>query len=321
MDDNISATCCSSKVPSLKFISTRFIALLLFQTNVHWRKLGEVIQIIQRWLYKANLPALIKKQLQCGLRDVYREIERWNEKHAKLFDEDENDETSEILRQRVHRSSHLRLFYGSIIWKYNKYEISDQKTALAIIKKDCADWPQMQFQKKLSGHCLYDFWFALLNNTHAWSKMLNSDNLLPGQTLSLTFQFAVVHGYFELVSFIWNHITHPQREFIGLLQWRKVCFKAKDREVLHFLCEQLCAINAAGYFHSEYELSYIWQLYTVFHFMEDNIGFRQDGMYKLAFLLENICPRLRSAMLSMENFRFAKLQPHKHWKYAEILHK
>uniref|UniRef100_A0A1I8EFQ4 Uncharacterized protein n=1 Tax=Wuchereria bancrofti TaxID=6293 RepID=A0A1I8EFQ4_WUCBA len=326
MDDDISATCCSSKVPSLKFISTRFIALLLFQTNVHWRKLDEVIQIIQRWLYKGNLPAIIKKQLQSGLRDVYCEIERWNEKHAKLFDEDENDETGQMLRQRVPRSNHLRLFYGSIIWKYNKYEINDQKTALTIIRKDCADWPQMQFQlacayathhllnernfdqeqavfplgKKLSGHCLYDFWFALLNNTHAWSKMFNSDDLVPGQTLSLAFQFAIVHGYFELVSFIWNHITDPQREFIGLLQWRKVCFKAKDREVLHFLCEQLCAINAAGLARITWNTFYQTLQNSL---QENNIGFRQDGMHKLAFLLENTCPRLRSAMLSMENFR------------------
>lgn len=37
-----------------------------------------MIQIIQRWLYKANLPALIKKQLQSGLHDVFREIERWS---------------------------------------------------------------------------------------------------------------------------------------------------------------------------------------------------------------------------------------------------
>ncbi|CAG9530402.1 unnamed protein product, partial [Cercopithifilaria johnstoni] len=120
MNDDISVECCSNEVPSLKFISTRCIAIVLFQTNVHWRKLDEVIQIIQRWVYKANLGPSIKKQLQLGLYDVYREIERWNEKHAKLFDEEGKDETTgEMLRQRVHRSNHLRLFYGSIVWKYN----------------------------------------------------------------------------------------------------------------------------------------------------------------------------------------------------------
>uniref|UniRef100_A0A0R3S7A3 Rab-GAP TBC domain-containing protein n=1 Tax=Elaeophora elaphi TaxID=1147741 RepID=A0A0R3S7A3_9BILA len=324
MDNDISTACCSSEIPSLKFISTRYVALLLFQTNVHWRKLDEVIQIIQRWLYKATLPTLIKKQLQSGLRDVYREIERWNEKHAKLFDEERKDETDGRLRQRIHRSNHLRLFYGSIIWKYNKYEIDDRKTALTIIGKDCTDWPQMQFQlacayaiyhllnernfdrirlkafaKKLSGHCLYDFWFELLENAHAWEKMFNSDNLAPKQTLSLAFQFAIVHGYYELVTFIWNNITDPQREFIGLLQWRKVCFKARDREVLHFLCERLCTINAKSLARITWNTFY----QTLQNSLQEDNRFREDGMHKLAFLLENTCPRLRSSMLSMENYR------------------
>lgn len=78
------------------------------------------------------------------------------------------------------------------------------------------------FRKKLSGHCLYDFWFALLENTNAWERMFNSDNLVPKQTLSLAFQFAIVHGYYELVTFIWNNITDSQREFIGIfLFWKK----------------------------------------------------------------------------------------------------
>ncbi|VBB29286.1 unnamed protein product [Acanthocheilonema viteae] len=156
------------------------------------------------------------------------------------------------------------------------------------------------FAKKLSGHCLYDFWFALLESTHAWEKMFNSDNLAPKQTLSLAFQFAIVHGYCELVTFIWNNITDPQREFIGLLQWRKVCFKAKDREVLHFLCERLCTINATSLARITWNTFYQTLQNSL---KEDNIRFREDGMHKLAFLLENTCPRLRSAMLSMENFR------------------
>ncbi|KAM3725176.1 Diphosphomevalonate decarboxylase [Dirofilaria immitis] len=321
MDDV--AACCSNEVPTLKFISTRSIALILFQTNIHWRKLDEVIQIIQRWLYKANLPMLIKKQLQTGLRSIYREAERWHEKHAKLFGDDGKSEKNRKLRQRVH---HLRLFYGSIIWKYNKYEIDDRKTALAIIVNDCADWPQMQFQlacayaihhllnernfdrirlrafaKNLSGHCLYDFWFALLDNKcNEWERMFSSDNLAPKQILSLAFQFAIINGYFELVTFIWNNITDPQREFIGLLQWRKVCFKAKDREVLRFLCEQLCIINASGLARITWNTFYQTLQNSL---QEDNIGYREDAMHKLAFLLENTCPRLRNAMLSMENFK------------------
>lgn len=72
------------------------------------------------------------------------------------------------------------------------------------------------FRKKLAGHCLYDFWFALLENANTWGKMFSSDNLVPHQILSLAFQFAIINGYFELVTFIWNNITDSQREFIGI---------------------------------------------------------------------------------------------------------
>ncbi|VDK84916.1 unnamed protein product [Litomosoides sigmodontis] len=298
MNDDIATACCSSVVPSLKFISTRCIALVLFQTNVHWRKLDEVIQIIRRWLYETNLPASIKNQLRLGLRDVYREIERWNAKHAKLFDDEGRSETRGVLRYAVNRCNHLRLFYGSIIWKYNKYEIDDQKTALTIIVKDCADWPQMQFQLA----CAYVIHHLLneRNFDRIRLKAFASDNLVPKQTLSLAFQFAVVHGYCELVAFIWNNITDTQREFIGLLQWRKVCYKAKDREVFHFLCERLCTINATGLARITWNI-----FYQTFRnsLQENNKGLREDGMHKLTFLLENTCPRLRSAMLSMQNFR------------------
>ncbi|VDN04702.1 unnamed protein product [Thelazia callipaeda] len=317
---------CSHEVPPLKFIATRFIALTVFQTNVHWRKLNEVIQIIRKWLQEVTLPALVKKQLLYGLSNIYREIERWNEKHAELFVEEKKNENNQRHLFRAHRKDHLRLFYGSIIWKQNKYEIDDRKTALRIISIDCADWPQMQFQlacayaihhllhgqnfdkirlrafeKKLSGHCLYDFWFALLSGTtRAWEKMFETDGLAPKQTLSLAFQFSIVHGYFELVSFIWNQITDPQREFIGFLQWRRVCFKARHREVLHFLCEQLCAINASGLARITWNTFY----QTLQNSLQVNdMRFREDAVLKLAFLLENCCPRLCNAILSMENFK------------------
>ncbi|MCP9265427.1 hypothetical protein DINM_020724 [Dirofilaria immitis] len=278
MDDV--AACCSNEVPTLKFISTRSIALILFQT---------------------------------GLRSIYREAERWrksfpyhiiitiiiiiiviiiiNEKHAKLFGDDGKSEKIEsYVNEYTIYVSFTEASFGNII-------------TLAIIVNDCADWPQMQFQlacayaihhllnernfdrirlrafaKNLSGHCLYDFWFALLDNKcNEWERMFSSDNLAPKQILSLAFQFAIINGYFELVTFIWNNITDPQREFIGLLQWRKVCFKAKDREVLRFY-----ANNFVSLMHQE-----------------DNIGYREDAMHKLAFLLENTCPRLQQLQMHL----------------------
>uniref|UniRef100_A0A915PHE6 Uncharacterized protein n=1 Tax=Setaria digitata TaxID=48799 RepID=A0A915PHE6_9BILA len=87
---------------------------------------------------------------------------------------------------------------------------------------------------------------------------------------------------------------------IGLLLWKKVCFKAKDREVLHFLCERLCIINAPGLARITWNTFYQTLQNSL---QNDNKRFRENAIHKLAFLLENTCPRLRNAMLSMENFR------------------
>lgn len=34
--------------------------------------------------------------------------------------------------------------------------------------------------------------------------------------------------------------------FPGFLQWKKVCFKAKHKEVMKFLCKRLCLLNVNG---------------------------------------------------------------------------
>lgn len=46
--------------------------------------------------------------------------------------------------------------------------------------------------------------------------MFSSDAVAPKQKLSLVFQFAIVNGYFELMNFIWERVSEPQREYIGM---------------------------------------------------------------------------------------------------------
>ncbi|KHN82243.1 hypothetical protein Tcan_08985 [Toxocara canis] len=316
-------------VPQLKYFCTRFIAISLFQANIRWRRLPDVVRSLKGWLAEIELPPIMRKQIHSGIGETICEVQRWGEKHVVLFEEEKPKLISDSRILRVQRCEHLRMFYGCITWKPNKYEIDDLATAEKIISRECADWPQMQFQfacayamldcltneslfdrirrrafaKKLSGHCLYDFWLTILSDSIAWEKMFSSDALAPKQKLSLVFQFAIANGYFELMNFIWERVSEPQREYIGLLQWRRICFKAKHREVMRFLCNRLCVINPNALARITWN-SFYDALHRSFQDADESGSeMHDDNVRKLEFLLENCCPRLRSAMLSMENFK------------------
>lgn len=77
---------------------------------------------------------------------------------------------------------------------------------------------RFDFRRKLSNHCLYDFWITILRDSAEWEKMFASDAIVPKQKLSLAFQFAITNGYFELLYFIWKRVTETQKEYIG--RWR-----------------------------------------------------------------------------------------------------
>ncbi|VDM23764.1 unnamed protein product [Toxocara canis] len=380
-------------VPQLKYFCTRFIAISLFQANIRWRRLPDVVRSLKGWLAEIELPPIMRKQIHSGIGETICEVQRWGEKHVVLFEEEKPKLISDSRILRVQRCEHLRMFYGCITWKPNnplsaddallvqpelglrirkalfcaaalsrrvpagagrgpfqmimstscRYEIDDLATAEKIISRECADWPQMQFQfacayamldcltneslfdrirrrafaKKLSGHCLYDFWLTILSDSIAWEKMFSSDALAPKQKLSLVFQFAIANGYFELMNFIWERVSEPQREdflihpnclldFPGLLQWRRICFKAKHREVMRFLCNRLCVINPNALARITWNSFYDALHRCLRDFQDaDESGseMHDDNVRKLEFLLENCCPRLRSAMLSMENFK------------------
>uniref|UniRef100_A0A914USN4 Uncharacterized protein n=1 Tax=Plectus sambesii TaxID=2011161 RepID=A0A914USN4_9BILA len=156
------------------------------------------------------------------------------------------------------------------------------------------------FKRRLAGHPLYDFWLEILTDKTRWEKMFASDGLAPTQMVSLVFQWAMINGYFEMVKFLWGKVTDAQREYIGMLQWRKVCFKAKAGEVMKFLCGELCQVNAVGLARITWNT-----FYTALHFTlhEPTPSERSDNMRKLEFLLANCCPTLRAAMLAAENYR------------------
>uniref|UniRef100_A0A0N5B043 Uncharacterized protein n=1 Tax=Syphacia muris TaxID=451379 RepID=A0A0N5B043_9BILA len=313
-------------IASLKSLAGRSIAITLFQNNVRWRRLTDVVETLKCWLKDIGVAARLKKQLHDYIGEVINEVQRWNEKHSALFGDEKPCLIPGTKIQRAHRSEHLRTFYQCIAWKTNRYEIDDYKTAQNIID-ECSNWPQMQFQfacayamidmlkntsrfdsirlrafsKKLSGHCLYDFWITILSDDVAWKKMFSSDALSPKQKLSLAFQFSILNGYFELMSFIWERVTMAQREYIGILQWSKICFRAKHSAVVEFLCQRLCDVNPNALARITWN-----SFYDALHKSienEDNEGVREVNTKKIEFLLEHCCPKLRDALLSMSNYK------------------
>uniref|UniRef100_A0A1I7ZQ42 Uncharacterized protein n=2 Tax=Steinernema glaseri TaxID=37863 RepID=A0A1I7ZQ42_9BILA len=335
---------------SLQHAAIRAIALALFRANVRWRLLSEVTRSLKEWLADVDLPVKVKRLIYAGLRETFREVQRWGEKHMHMFPDDAARFTKNNVR-RVHRGEHLRMFYDCIVWKANKYHIDDYATARKIALEECHNWPVMQFQfaavyamidlleqdtrfdkirlrtfrKQIGDHCVYDFWIRVLEDREQWEKLFRPDGLSPHQLVSLVFQFAIVNGYFELMSFLWDRISSQQQEYIGFLNWKKVCFNAEHREVIRFLCTRLCSLNSVGLARITWTSFYD----KVYHTLEDDSGnnvLKTESIRKLKCLLDNWCTSLRSAMLSKENFRaftdsFVNNQPETFAMFLEYLDK
>uniref|UniRef100_A0A914ER31 Uncharacterized protein n=1 Tax=Acrobeloides nanus TaxID=290746 RepID=A0A914ER31_9BILA len=314
------------QVPSLGQIATHSLCLAIFRANVRWRRLSDVTFELRRKIIEWKLPLHQKQAIFDGLGEAFRELQRWGEKHFYMF----TDPKPHVKKgpQRVHRGEHLRLFYDAIVWKPMRYHIDDVETARNIIKNQCRDWPLMKFQfaccyamvdlledryefdkirrrtfkKQLDEHCVYEFWLRVLDDPEEWSRMFRPDRLLISQYALLVFQFAIVHGYFQLVEFLWHRLTEQQQEYIGFLSWKRICFSGEHREMVRFLCEKLCKINATGMVRITWD-SFYDKIYKALQGEELSIFDQKDNMRKLECLLENWCPTLRSAMLAKENFR------------------
>ncbi|KAK6041555.1 hypothetical protein COOONC_20940 [Cooperia oncophora] len=262
---------------TLTNLCTRAIALQLFklfsthvfcyliQVNIRWRRISDVAYSLRDFLDHLRLPPKAKKGIRNSLAEVLREMKRWDEKHAEMFIDEPKS------RRRVMRKSeHLRTFYEHLVWKNSAIQVDDLASAQHLIATECSNWPQMQFQlacmyaitdlieddirfdkyrritfkKQLSDHPVYDFWLTLLESN--WEIFFDTETRVPNQKLTLCFQFAIRHGYCQLVEYIWEKIGDNTKEYIGLLQWRSMCFRARDRDTMQFLCTRLCLMNPVG---------------------------------------------------------------------------
>ncbi|XGW30175.1 hypothetical protein V3C99_009296 [Haemonchus contortus] len=306
---------------SLTDLCTRAIALQLFKVNIRWRRITDVAYSLRDFLDQLRLPPRAKKGIRSSLADVLREMKRWDEKHAEMFiDEPKN-------RRRVMRKSeHLRTFYEHLVWKTSAIEVDDLASARHLIATECSNWPQMQFQlacmyamtdliedelrfdkyrritfkKQLSDHPVYDFWLTLLESN--WEIFFDTETRVPNQKLTLCFQFAIRHGYCQLVEYIWEKIGDNTKEYIGLLQWRSMCFRARDRDTMQFLCTRLCRMNPVGVARISWT-AFFDTFYNSINNEESDVLVENKFRKRFQFLLENCCPELRKRLLKMENFR------------------
>ncbi|ETN71610.1 hypothetical protein RB195_001424 [Necator americanus] len=306
---------------SLTYLSARSIALLLFKTNIRWRRISDVAYSLRDFIDQLRLPPKAKKGIRTALAEVLREVRRWNDKHAEMFIKE-----PKFKRRAMNRSEHLRTFYEHLIWKISSIQIDDWRSARHLIATECSNWPQMQFQlaclyamtdwidddirfdkyrrmtfkKQLSDHPVYDFWLTLQESN--LDTFFDTETRVPNQKLTLCFQFAIRHGYCQLVKHIWDKIGDNTKEYIGLLQWRSLCFRARDRDTMRFLCTRLCIMNPVSMARLSWTAFFDTFYNSVNNEQSDIVEENKFGK-RLKFLVENCCPELRKRLLTMENFR------------------
>lgn len=102
------------------------------------------------------------------------------------------------------------------------------------------------FRKQVGDHPVYDFWLTMMATINKDREFFGSSRRLPNQKVAQCFLFAIRNGYLQLVEYIWNQITDRDREAIGLIEWRNMCYRARDGDAISFLCHNLCRMNALG---------------------------------------------------------------------------
>ena len=75
---------------------------------------------------------------------------------------------------------------------------------------------RMCFRKQLDDHPVYDFWLQVIDNSTVWKRLFRDDRMIVDQRVVLVFQFAMVNGFIELLQHLWDKLTPPQQESIGM---------------------------------------------------------------------------------------------------------
>ncbi|KAI6219850.1 hypothetical protein M3Y99_01637300 [Aphelenchoides fujianensis] len=308
----------------LAALALRSLTLHVFRATARWRKLDDVVRDLRPTVRRLPAPPPVKRQLLAALHEAANEVARWDEKHAKMFVDDEPPAA------RTSRAAHLLTFHDALVWDAGGLTIDDFRTAQRLVHDSCLDWPQLRFQfaccyamvdvlengrlfdvvrrrvfrKRLAGHPVFELWLRLLDDPRRRAAVHVEENrLLADQLCVQTLHFACTNGFVELARFFWGRLSPAQRESVGFLCWKKVCFRAASPAVVRFLCHELCTLNAAGMLCLTWDSFY----FKVFESLEKDYATNPraylENMKKLELLLNNWCPRLRNALLLRDECR------------------
>lgn len=299
-----------NEVPELKTIALRGAALNLFQAGINNYQLKYASSLMKDYVRNVGLPKDIKDAMLDMLTKAFGETTRWWEKHSELMVDD---------KRKVTRSEHLRLCFEFLSWRTTSVTIDDLASARCVMQAN-EDWPQLQFQfacgyalepelrkfdkirlrafrKKLVDHPLYDFWFLYLTNEEC---VFDPIGISPKQVVSLVFQWALYNGYYELTKFLWNRTTDAQREYMAMLQWRRICLHAKHSIVFHFICMEMCAMNKVNISRISSQIF----LQTLQKVLTETVPTIRDmHMNRLTFMFINCCDWMRENLFQTQNYR------------------
>jgi hypothetical protein len=200
------------------------------------------------------------------------------------------------------------MFHEAITWRTNSLEIDDLKTAEKIINKLCFDWPQLRFQfaacyamtdlllndrvfdkvrrkvfkQRLGSHCVYEVWLRIMEDRQELNRLFRDDRLFVDQLCVQVIHFAATNGFIELLKYFWHKLSPPQREAIGFLCWKKICFRANSPEVIKFVCRSLCNLNLQGMIRLTWDNFY----FKVCQSLEVGLNFYHISTYKYLRMIE-----------------------------------
>ncbi|KAI6176267.1 hypothetical protein M3Y97_00779900 [Aphelenchoides bicaudatus] len=305
---------------SLCDLCVRSYSLALYKNNARWRKERDVSRDLLSHLKRLKIPLLAKKQIYYAIQDIFIEVERWDTKHSKMFPEEPG-------KKKRSRADHLRTFHESIKWMPNSLRIDDFKSAKQIIDNNCADWPQLKFQfacmyalepllkndwifdkvrrkvfrQQLSSHCVYDLWLRILDDPRELNRLFREDRLLVDQLCVQVIHFACISGYFQLAKYFWRRLNSSQKEAIGFLVWKKVCYNANSPEIIKFMCKCLCNLNPDGMLRLTWDSFYYKVCSSLENDYDKDPKAYIQNIKKLQLLLENVCPVLRNALIARKD--------------------
>ncbi|KAF1757718.1 hypothetical protein GCK72_014174 [Caenorhabditis remanei] len=260
-----------NRIPTLAEMCSSSFATTLFRNKIRWRKLTDLAFELRYFSDELKLPKPIQKILLESMENVLAEAKRWDAKHLEMF-----VEPSKSRRRALPKSELLRTFYSELIWKRDRKQVGD--------------------------HPVYDFWLTMMATINKDRLFFGATRRFPNQKVAQCFLFAIKNGYYQLVEYIWNQLTDEHREFLGMIEWRNMCYRARDGQAISFLCKHLCELNPVGTCLNAWQPFFDSFQHLIHDEKSDHLE-RNQYRRKFIFLLKHCCQTLRTRLVKHSHFR------------------